>query len=112
MPVPCNLNFNFMLCIFLSVIDVSNTNKWLLIQQVNLIVLYLMCACFDIPGQTLTGAGGEGFLVLLTKEPNMADKVKTVIQENRVLVLCIICTLYSRFDLFVFSYTEPSLIFM
>lgn len=37
-----------------------------------------------ITGQTLTGAGGGGFVVLLTKEPNMADKVKAVIQENRV----------------------------
>ena len=90
MPVPCNLNFNFMLCIFLSVIDVSDTNKWLLIQQVNLIVLYLMCACFDIPGQTLTGAGGEGFLVLLTKEPNRADKVKTGYLYFASFVHCIL----------------------
>ena len=35
-------------------------------------------------GQTLTGAGGGGFLVLITKEPNMADKVKAVIQEKKV----------------------------
>lgn len=34
-------------------------------------------------GQTLTGAGGGGFLVLITKEPNMADKVKAVIQEKK-----------------------------
>ena len=37
-------------------------------------------------GQTLTGAGGGGFLVLLTKEPNMADKVKAVIQEKKVRI--------------------------
>ncbi|XP_068724220.1 L-fucose kinase-like [Montipora capricornis] len=34
-------------------------------------------------GQTLTGAGGGGFLVLITKEPNMADKVKAVIEEKK-----------------------------
>ncbi|XP_027038560.1 L-fucose kinase-like [Pocillopora damicornis] len=34
-------------------------------------------------GQTLTGAGGGGFLVLLTKEPNMADKVRAVIERNK-----------------------------
>ncbi|KAL9974567.1 hypothetical protein ACROYT_G011618 [Oculina patagonica] len=34
-------------------------------------------------GQTLTGAGGGGFLMLLTKEPNMADKVRAVIQRNK-----------------------------
>ena len=36
-------------------------------------------------GQTLTGAGGGGFLVLITKEPNMADKVKAVIEEKKVV---------------------------
>lgn len=41
-------------------------------------------------GQTLTGAGGGGFLVLLTKEPNMADKIKAVIQEKKVLEFFII----------------------
>lgn len=46
--------------------------------------VYDMCVCCNITGQTLTGAGGGGFVVLLTKEPNMADKVKAVIQENRV----------------------------
>ncbi|KAJ7382348.1 hypothetical protein OS493_035625 [Desmophyllum pertusum] len=34
-------------------------------------------------GQTLTGAGGGGFIVLLTKEPSMAEKVKAVIQTNK-----------------------------
>lgn len=37
-----------------------------------------------ILGQTLTGAGGGGFLVLLTKEPNMGDKVKALIQAMKV----------------------------
>lgn len=46
--------------------------------------VYDMYVCCNITGQTLTGAGGGGFVVLLTKEPNMADKVKAVIQENRV----------------------------
>ena len=41
-------------------------------------------------GQTLTGAGGGGFLVLLTKELNMADKVKAVIQEKKVLEIFLI----------------------
>ena len=40
---------------------------------------------FNVAGQTLTGAGGGGFLVLLTKEPNVAEKVKAVIQEKKVL---------------------------
>ncbi|CAH3175671.1 unnamed protein product [Porites lobata] len=34
-------------------------------------------------GQTLTGAGGGGFLVLITKEPNMADKIRAVIEEKK-----------------------------
>ena len=41
-------------------------------------------------GQTLTGAGGGGFLVLLTKKPNMADKVKAVIQKKKVLDIFIV----------------------
>ncbi|CAH3175674.1 unnamed protein product [Porites lobata] len=34
-------------------------------------------------GQTLTGAGGGGFLVLITKETNMADKIRAVIEEKK-----------------------------
>ena len=33
----------------------------------------------------MTGAGGGGFLVLITKEPNMADKIRAVIEEKKVL---------------------------
>ena len=43
-------------------------------------------------GQTLTGAGGGGFLVLITKEPNMADKIKAVIQEKKVDEVCFVQT--------------------
>ena len=33
----------------------------------------------------MTGAGGGGFLVLITKEPDMADKIRAVIEEKEVL---------------------------
>ena len=33
----------------------------------------------------MTGAGGGGFLVLITKEPDMADKIRAVIEEKKVL---------------------------
>ena len=33
----------------------------------------------------MTGAGGGGFLVLITKEPNMADKIRAVIEEKKVV---------------------------
>lgn len=58
-----------------------------------------------ITGQTLTGAGGGGFVVLLTKEPNMADKVKAVIQENRVFNFYIDFFLISFICL---TYIDPS----
>ena len=32
----------------------------------------------------MAGAGGGGFIFVLTKEPNMVDKVKTVIKEMQV----------------------------
>ena len=33
----------------------------------------------------MAGAGGGGFIFVLTKEPNMVDKVKAVIGEMQVM---------------------------
>ena len=34
----------------------------------------------------MAGAGGGGFIFVLTKEPNMVDKVKELINEKQVIL--------------------------
>lgn len=49
------------------------------------VTVFTICASVvTLQDKLSPGAGGGGFVVLLTKEPSMADKVKAVIQENRV----------------------------
>ena len=37
-------------------------------------------------GQAMAGAGGGGFIFVLTKEPNMVDNVKAVIKSMKVVL--------------------------
>ena len=41
-----------------------------------------------LSGQAMAGAGGGGFIFVLTKEPNMVDEVKAVIKEMQVMFRC------------------------
>ena len=49
----------------------------------NCSVICLNCYS-SLSGQAMSGAGGGGFIFVLTKEPNMVDEVKAVIKKMKV----------------------------
>lgn len=51
----------------------------------------------------MAGAGGGGFIFVLTKEPNMVEKVKELIKEKQVIFRLSDKILFSNYPEKVFS---------